>query len=331
MTNPLPRLIERFFGQRLARQRNVSPHTIASYRDTFKLFLKFAHRRSGKFPSDLRLEDFDAELVVAFLDDLDSERHASPATYNLRLTAIRSFFRFLAFEEPAYSGQIQRVLAIPGKIGSKREVQFLTRGEIEAILSAPDRRTWVGRRDHVLMLTAVQTGMRLSELVGLDRSAVTIGTGAHIRCFGKGRKERTTPITRMLNVTLKAWFDEPPVGNSNALFPTVHGGRMSPDTVQYLLAKYVLTASKGCSSLRSKRISPHVLRHSAAMELLDAGVDSTVISLWLGHESTRSTQPYLHAHLAIKEAALAKIDPFNGQLPGRFRAGDELLAFLDKL
>jgi site-specific recombinase XerD len=227
MTNPLPRLIERFFGQRLARQRNVSLHTIASYRDTFKLFPKFAHRRTGKFPSDLRLEDFDAELVVAFLDDLDAERHASPATYNLRLTAIRCFFRFLAFEEPAYSGQIQRVLAIPGKIGSKREVQFLTRSEIESILSAPDRRNWLGRRDHVLMLTAVQTGMRLSELVGLDRSAITIGTGAHIRCFGKGRKERTTPITRMLNVTLKAWLDEPPVGNSNALFPTVHGGRMT--------------------------------------------------------------------------------------------------------
>jgi integrase/recombinase XerD len=225
----------------------------------------------------------------------------------------------------------ERVLAIPGKIGSKREVQFLTRNEIEAILSAPDRRTWVGRRDHVLILTAVQTGMRLSELVGLDRSAVTIGTGAHIRCFGKGRKERTTPLTKILNVTLKTWLDEPPVGNGNALFPTVHGERMSPDTVQYLLAKYVLTASKSCSSLRSKRISPHVLRHSAAMELLDAGVDSTVISLWLGHESTRSTQPYLHAHLAIKEAALAKIDPFNGQSPGRFRAGDELLAFLDKL
>ncbi|CEG10599.1 Tyrosine recombinase XerD [Afipia felis] len=331
MTNPLPRLIERFFGQRLARQRNVSPHTIASYRDTFKLFLKFAHRRTGKFPSALRLEDFDAELVVAFLDGLDSERHASPATYNLRLTAIRCFFRFLAFEEPAYSGQIQRVLAIPGKIGSKREVQFLTRSEIEAILSAPDRRTWLGRRDHVLILTAVQTGMRLSELVSLDRSAVTIGIGAHIRCFGKGRKERTTPITRMLNATLKAWLEEPPVGNGNALFPTVYGGRMSPDAVQYLLTKYVLTASKGCSSLRSKRISPHVLRHSAAMELLDGGVDSTVISLWLGHESTRSTQPYLHAHLAIKEAALAKIGPFNGHSPGRFRAGDELLAFLDKL
>lgn len=331
MTNPLPRLIERFFGQRLVRQRNVSPHTIASYRDTFKLFLKFAHRRTGKFPSALRLEDFNAELVVAFLDDLDNERRASPATYNLRLTAIRVFFRFLAFEEPAYSGQIQRVLAIPGKIGSKREVEFLTRNEIKAILSAPDRQTWIGRRDYVLLLTAVQTGMRLSELVGLDRGAVTLGIAAHIRCFGKGRKERVTPITKMLNSSIKAWMVEAQKGNGSVLFPTIHGERMSADTVQYLLAKYVSKAAERCPSIRAKRISPHVLRHSAAMELLDAGVDSTVISLWLGHESTRSTQPYLHAHLAIKEAALAKVTAFGDQANPRFRADDKLLSFLDKL
>jgi site-specific recombinase XerD len=331
MTNPLPRLIERFFTQRLARQRNVSPHTIASYRDTFKLFLKFAHRRTGRYPSDLELDDFDAELVVAFLDELDLERHASPATFNLRLTAIRCFFRFLAFEEPAYSGQIQRVLAIPGKIGAKREVQFLTRTEIDAILAAPDRKTWLGRRDHLLLLTAVQTGMHLSELVGLDRAAITVGTAGYIRCFGKGRKERCTPITKVLNATITRWLDEPPIANGMILFPTIHGGRMSPDAVQYLLAKYVLAASKTCTSLRAKRISPHVLRHSAAMALLDAGVDSTVISLWLGHESTKSTQPYLHAHLAIKEAALAKIEPFHDCSPGRFRAGDDLLSFLDRL
>lgn len=331
MTNPLPRLIERFFGQRLVRQRNVSPHTIASYRDTFKLFLKFAHRRTGKFPSALRLEDFNAELVVAFLDDLDNERRASPATYNLRLTAIRVFFRFLAFEEPAYSGQIQRVLAIPGKIGSKREVEFLTRNEIEAILSVPDRQTWIGRRDYVLLLTAVQTGMRLSELVGLDRGAVTLGIAAHIRCFGKGRKERVTPITKMLNSSINAWMVEAQKGNGSVLFPTIHGKRMSADTVQYLLAKYVSKAAERCPSIRAKRISPHVLRHSAAMELLDAGVDSTVISLWLGHESTRSTQPYLHAHLAIKEAALAKVNAFGDQANPRFRADDKLLSFLDKL
>ncbi|WP_259671227.1 tyrosine-type recombinase/integrase [Rhizobium sp. NZLR1b] len=181
--------------------------------------------------------------------------------------------------EASFLLQIQRVLAIPGKIGSNREVQFLTRNEIKAILAAPDLRTWVGRRDYVLMLTAVPTRCAFPNSSGLIE-APSLLEWAHT--FGKGRKERTTPITKMLNAKLKAWLDEPPMRNSNALFPTIHGERMSPDAVQYLLAKYVLAASKGCPSLRSKRISLHVLRHSAAMELLDAGVDSTVISLWLG-------------------------------------------------
>ncbi|AYM14844.1 MULTISPECIES: tyrosine-type recombinase/integrase [Hyphomicrobiales] len=331
MTSSLPRLIERFFTQRLMRQRNVSTHTVASYRDTFKLFLRFAHRKTGKQPSSLMLEDFDAELVIAFLDDFTAERRSGTATYNLRLTAIRAFFRFLAFEEPTFSHQIQRVLAIPGKIGTRREVQFLVRDEIKALLAAPDRRLWIGRRDCCLLLTAIQTGMRLSELVGLDRGAVTLDTGAHIRCFGKGRKERVTPLTKILSSVLKQWLDEPRLGQSDILFPTVHGSRMSPDAVQYLLAKHVKQAAQQYPSLRAKRISPHVLRHSAAMELLDAGVDSTVISLWLGHESTRSTQAYLHAHLAIKGAALAKVASLSKQPFCRFKANDKLLSFLDNL
>lgn len=196
---------------------------------------------------------------------------------------------------------------------------------------APDRSTWLGRRDHALLLTAVQTGLRLSELIGLDRSAVSLEGGAHVRCFGKGRKHRTTPLTKMARSALRDWLDETPRRGSDALFPTVQGERMSADTVQYLLAKYVAIAADRCPSLRTKRVSPHVLRHSAAMELLDAGVDTTVISLWLGHESTRSTQPYLHAHLAITEAALAKVKPFDGQATRRFKADDGLLAFLDGL
>jgi integrase/recombinase XerD len=331
MNSTLPGLIERFFTQRLMRQRNASSHTIASYRDTFRLLLKFAHARTGKPPSRLAITDLDATLVVAFLDELADRRAVSAATYNLRLTAIRAFFRFLAFEEPAYSGQIQRVLAIPSKIASKREVCFLHRAEIEAILAAPDRRTWLGRRDYALLLTAVQTGLRLSELVGLDREAVHLGTGAHVRCLGKGRKERATPLTKIASTTLQAWLNEPRRRGSTALFPTLHGDRMSPDAVQYLLAKHVATAAGRCPSLARKRVSPHVLRHSAAMELLDAGVDTTVISLWLDHESTRSTQPYLHAHLAVKEAALAKVVPLTGEAPGRFKADDGLLAFLDAL
>jgi integrase/recombinase XerD len=331
MSNILPGLIERFFTQRLMRQRNASSHTIAAYRDTFRLLLKFAHARTRKRPSVLDLGDLDADLIVAFLDHLAYDRAASPATYNLRLTAIRAFFRFLAFEEPAYSGHIQRVLAVPGKLSAKREVSYLVRDEVEAILAAPQRTTWLGRRDHALLLMTAQTGLRLSELVGLDRDAVRLGSGAHVRCLGKGRKERATPLTQAAHTTLQIWLGEPARRGSMALFPTVHGGRMSSDAVQYLLAKYVAAASTQCPSLARKRISPHVLRHSAAMALLDAGVNTTVISPWLGHESTRSTQPYLHAHLAVKEAALAKVAPIGVQGLNRFRADDQLLAFLDGL
>jgi site-specific recombinase XerD len=331
MSNILPGLIERFFTQRLVRQRNASPHTISAYRDAFRLLLKFAHTRTGKRPSALDLGDLEADLIVAFLDYLADDRAVSAATYNLRLTAIRAFFRFLAFEEPAFSGQIQRVLAVPGKLSTKREVSYLVREEIEAILAAPDRTTWLGRRDHALLLMTAQTGLRLSELVGLDRDAVHLGSGAHVRCLGKGRKERITPLTQAARVALRAWLNEPAKRGAGALFPTVHGGRMSSDAVQYLLAKYVATASAQSPSLARKRVSPHVLRHSAAMALLDAGVETTVISLWLGHESTRSTQPYLHAHLAMKEAALAKVAPMAVGGPRRFKADDQLLAFLDSL
>lgn len=331
MSNILPGLIERFFTQRLMRQRNASPHTVAAYRDTFRLLLKFAHQRTGKRPSALDLGDLDADLIVAFLDYMTDDRAASAATYNLRLTGIRTFFRFLAFEEPAHSGQIQRVLAVPGKLAPKHEVAYLMREEIEAILATPNRSTWLGRRDHALLLMAVQTGLRLSELVGLDRGAVQLGAGAHVRCLGKGRKERATPMTQVARATLQAWLAEPARRGSTALFPTIHGDRMSADAVQYLLSKYVASASTRCPTLGRKRVSPHVLRHSAAMALLDAGVDATTISLWLGHESVRSTQPYLHAHLAVKEAALAKVAPLDVASAGRFKADDELLAFLDGL
>ena len=328
----LPALIERFFTRHLIHRRDVSPHTIASYRDTFRLLLRFAQAKLGKPPSSLNLADLDALFIIAFLDDLETRRSIGANTRNLRLTAIRTFFRFVAFEEPAYSGQIQRILAIPGKLGAKREVHFLTRPEIEAILAAPDRTTWIGRRDHTLLLLAVQTGLRLSELVGLDRDAVSLEAGAHVRCFGKGRKERCTPLARHARDALRLWLKEPICHRATALFPNVHGGRMSADAVQMLLAKHVEAAGARCHSLRSKRVSPHVLRHSAAMELLQAGVDCSVISLWLGHESTRSTQAYLHAHLALKEAALAKVEPLGRQpAAARFRPSDQLLAFLNAL
>lgn len=325
----LPGLIERFFTERLIRQQNVSPHTIASYRDTFRLLFEFAQAQLHKPPSSLDLRDLDAPLISAFLEDTEKRRSAGVRTRNLRLTAIRSFFRFTAFEEPAYSAHIQRVLAMPSKRHNKKLVQFLTRPEIEALLAAPDRTTWVGRRDHTLLLLAVQTGLRLSELTGLDRDAVILGRGAHVRCLGKGRKERCTPLTRHTVAALQAWLKEP--NSANALFPNVHGGRLSADAVQYLLGKYVAIARARCSSLKQKRVSPHVLRHSAAMELLQAGVDCSVIALWLGHESVETTQVYLHAHLALKEMALAKVRPLNGRTLGRYRPCDHLLEFLNAL
>lgn len=324
-------LIERYFTERLMRQRNVSANTIASYKDTFRLLFTFAQTHLRKPPSALVLDDLDVPFISAFLADLETKRGASVRTRNLRLTAIRSFFRFASFEEPAHGALIQRVLAIPSKRHDKRQVQFLTRPEIEAILAAPDRTTWLGRRDHTLLLLAAQTGLRLSELISLDRDAVHLGAGAHVRCIGKGRKERCTPLTLLVRGTIQAWLKEPTRHGARALFPNVHGGRLSADAVQSLLAKYARIASEGYPSLASKRVSPHVLRHSAAMELLQAGVDCTVIALWLGHESIETTQTYLHAHLALKEAALAKLKPYERSKRTRFRPSDRLLAFLEAL
>lgn len=330
-TATLPSLVERFFTQRLIHQRDASPHTISSYRDTFRLLFAFAQATLGRPPSRLDLADLDAPFIGAFLDDLEASRAIGAKTRNLRLTAIRAFFRFVALEEPALLGQCQRVLAIPGKLHDKREVHFLTRQEIDAVLAAPDRSTWIGRRDHMLLHLAVQTGLRLSEIVQLERDAVVLGTGAHVRCLGKGRKERCTPLTRQTCHALQAWLKEAGQRGSMMLFPNIHGGSLSPDAVQRLLARHVEKAKVHCASLGRKRVTPHVLRHSAAMELLQAGVDCSVIALWLGHESIKTTQVYLHAHLALKEAALARIKPFNGQKRGRYKPGDRLLAFLDAL
>lgn len=327
----LPALIERFFTDRLMQQRRVSTNTVASYRDTFRLLFTFARKRLGKTPSSLNLEDIDAQLVGAFLDDLEVHRSVSVRTRNLRLTAIRSFFRFVSYEEPANSAHIQRILAIPSKRHDKRMVDFLVRAEIEALLAAPDRSSWLGRRDHALLLLAVQTGLRLSELIGLDRSSVALGTGAHVHCVGKGRKERCTPITRGACTAIKAWLAEPHPSGCDVLFPTIHAGRLSADAVQYLVTKYASVARLQCASLKHKRVTPHVLRHSAAMELLQAGVDCSVIALWLGHESVETTQVYLHAHMSLKDAALAKVSPLPSAKSIRYQPEDRLLQFLNAL
>jgi site-specific recombinase XerD len=325
-----PALLESFFTIRLLTQRKASAHTIASYRDTFRLLLQFAQKHLRKPPSGLAFRDLDASLIAAFLHDLENARHNGPKSRNLRLTAIRSFFRYAALEAPADSGTIQRVLAIPNQRQPRALVGFLTRPEIEALLAAPDRSQWLGRRDHAYLMTAVQTGLRLSEMTGLLQEDVWLRAGAHVRCRGKGRKERCTPLAKPTVAVLKAWIREQASTHSKILFPSTRGGHLSADGVQHLLARHVAKATKSCPSLRKKRVSPHVLRHSAAMELLQGGVDRAVIALWLGHESVETTQIYLDADLALKEQALAKTNPLKGKLQ-RYQPDDELLAFLNQL
>jgi site-specific recombinase XerD len=326
----LASLLERFFTQRLMQQRQASPHTISSYSETFRQFLTFTEQRLGKAPSRLNFQEIDTPLIISFLDHLEKHQGVSARSRNLRLTAIRSFFRFAAFEVPTYSAQIQRVLAIPSKRFTRTLVPFLTRAEVDALLAAPDLGTWSGRRDHNFILLAVQTGLRLSEITGLKREDIILGTGAHVRVIGKGRKERCTPIARSTLKVLKSWLREPQRGGGHVLFPNFKGERLSVHGVQYLLNKHRATASAVCPSLKRKRVTVHRLRHTMAMDLLQAGVDRSVIALWLGHERLETTQVYLEATLAMKEKALAKVTPQNGRR-GRYKPGDKLLAFLNGL
>lgn len=329
-TVSLAPLLQRFFTDRLLRQKQASPHTICSYRDTFRLLLRFLDRRLGRPPSRLALEDIDAPLIAAFLSQLENERGIASRTRNLRLTAIRSFFRYISFEVPERGAQIQRILAIPAKREQRSLVTFLDRREMDALLAAPDRSTWLGRRDHALLLLAMQTGLRLSELTGLRNIDFSFDIGANVRVVGKGRKERCTPLTKSTSGVLKKWLQEASPGDHDIVFPSARGGRLSSDGVQYLLRKHMEIARKSCPSLANKKVSPHVLRHTAAMELLQAGVDRAVIALWLGHESVETTQIYLTANLEMKEAALAKVKPTTSRI-GRYKPSDLLLAFLSGL
>jgi site-specific recombinase XerD len=326
----LASLLQSFFSERLITQRRVSPHTVASYRDTFRLLLGFAAERTGKAPSQLDLVDLDAALIGAFLDHLEHERHNSVRTRNTRLVAVHSLFGFAALREPAHAELIQRVLAIPQKRFERAIVSFLNRDEIDAILATPGRTTWIGRRDHALLLVVIQTGLRVSELTGVRCRDVVLTHGAHVYCRGKGRKERCTPLTPQTVTVLRSWLQERGEGPDAPLFPTRRGNPLSIDAVERIVDKYVKAAEQRCPSLRDKRVTPHVLRHSTAMELLGAGVDSSVIALWLGHESLQSTQMYLHADMAIKQRALDRTAPHGGAL-GRYQPPDALMAFLDGL
>jgi integrase/recombinase XerD len=329
-TATLPALVQRFFTERLGTQMEASPNTIAGYRDSFRLLLRFAGDRIGRAPTKLRIEDLDAELVGDFLAHIEGERGNSARSRNTRLAAIRSFFRFVAMNEPACLFHCQKILAMPGKRYVRRTVEFLERAEMEALLAAPDRSTWVGRRDHALLLVALQTGLRASELITLRRCDVVTGTGAHLRCEGKGRKQRSTPLRRETVMVLEGWLRERAGADTDPLFPANRGTRLSRDGLEAIVRRHSLAASRTCPSLTGKRVSPHVLRHSTAMDLLHHGVDQTVIALWLGHESVETTRVYLHADLRLKERALARVTA--PEVPtGRYRPDDALLAFLESL
>lgn len=322
--------MQAFFAERLINQRDASPHTITAYRDTMRLLLAFTQEQTRKPPSALDVEDLDATRITAFLDHLEHERNNNPRTLNARLAAIHSLFRFAALRHPEHAATIARVLAIPAKRFDRAIVTYLIPEEVDALLAATDRNRWIGRRDRALMTLAIQTGLRVSELTALRCQDLHLTMGPHVQVTGKGRKQRATPLTAKTVVVLRAWLPDRGGGQSDPLFPSSRGTPLSRDAVALLLAKHADIASRRCATLKNKKVSPHVLRHTAAMNLLHAGVDSTVIALWLGHESVEATQIYIHADMTIKERALGRLAPPNTR-PGRYRPPDALLAFLEAL
>jgi integrase/recombinase XerD len=330
MPTGFPSLLQSFFTDRLFRQRRASPHTIAGYRDSFRLLFQFAKQRLGKAPSDLTLDDLNVSFIGHFLDDLETRRKNSARTRNIRLAAIHSFFQYVAFEEPAHALLCQRILAMPSKRHERRPVEFLNREEIDALLAATDSSSWIGRRDRTMLLLTAQTGLRVSELIGLTCQDVVLGTGAHVHCQGKGRKHRCTPLRPETAKMLDAWLRQRRGSPEDPLFLSTRGGRLSRDAIERLITKYTAIAARTCASLKRKSVSPHVLRHAAAMDLLQNGVDRSVIALWLGHESVETTQMYLHADMRLKEQALSRTKPLKVR-PGRYRPTDKLLAFLEGL
>jgi integrase/recombinase XerD len=330
MSGTLAPTLQAFFTDRLARQRQASGHTIAAYRDTAKLLLVFTEKQTGKQPSTMDITDLDAPLIGAFLTHLETDRGNSVRTRNARLAAIHSLFRYAALRHPDQAAVIQRVLAIPPKRFDRTLITYLTEDEITALLAAPDQSSWTGRRDHALLMLACQTGLRATELTHLRINDLHLGTGAHVSCLGKGRKQRITPLTAGTVMVLHAWLAERAGLPAYPLFPTRRGTPMSRDALQRRVSTHAATAARSCPTMGGKKISPHVLRHSAAMRLLHAGVDISVIALWMGHENTATTQVYIHADLALKERALARTAPQDAP-PGRYQPPDTILAFLNNL
>lgn len=322
--------LQAFFTDRLITQRSSSPETIAAYRDAFRLLLGFAHAQTGKQPFELDIDDLDAPLIGAFLNHLEADRGNSPRTRNARLGAIHSFYRFAALEHPEHAATIARVMAIPTKRYERTAISYLDSDEIQALLAAPDPDTWLGRRDHALLVLMIQTGVRVSELTGLRVGEVHLGTGAHIQVLGKGRKRRTPTLTGETVATLGMWLRERQGQPDQPLFPTRQGRALSRYTVGVIVAKHATTAAADCPSLQAKSVTPHTLRHTNAMLLRAKGIDIATIALWLGHESTQTTHIYEHADQALKEQAIARTAPL-GAKPGRYRPCDALLGFIEEL
>ena len=326
----LPSLVQAFFMDRLMQQRQASPHTVASYRDTFRLLLQFAQQRLGKAPSNLTVPELDTPLLGAFLNHLERERKNSARSRNVRLAAIHSFFRYVALHAPEHSAVAQRVLAMPSKRYLRCPIAFLTPVEVDALLAAPDLTTWSERRDRALLMLAVQTGLRAAELTGLRCEDIVLGSGAHVRCEGKGRKARCTPLRKDTVLVMRSWLRERQGQPCEPVFPTTRSTALSHDALQYMLDKHLLLARRQCPSLTRKRVTPHVLRHTLAMDLLHHGADQTVIALWLGHESPETTSIYLHADMQLKERALAATTAKNVPIP-RYRPSDRVMEFLKGL
>ena len=329
-THPLPTYLQRFFTERLGTQLKASPNTVSSYRDTFRLLLKYAADQLRRPPTGLQVVHIDADLIGLFLADIESTRGNSARSRNTRLSAVRSFFKYVAVNEPQLLHHCQRVLAMPAKRHEKRAIDYLTRAEIEALIQAPDLSTWHGRRDRALLALALQTGLRVSELISLSCGDIVLGTSAHVRCMGKGRKERATPIRKNSAKVLRDWLAERRGAATDPVFVSNRNHRLSRDAVEQIVRTHVIVAAGKCLSLKKKRVTPHVLRHSAAMQLLQNGVDRTVIALLLGHESVETTQMYIHADIRLKEKAMARTRPVKAP-PGRYRPDDKLLAFLEAL
>lgn len=323
-------LLQAFFTDRLLEQRRSSQNTVASYRDAFRILLQYAAQKLGRAPANLSIEDLDVAFVSDFLEHVEEDRGNCARSRNSRLAAIHSFFKYVSYCEPAHLDQCRRILAIPNKRYERRAIDFLTREETDALLSAPRTSTWIGRRDRTLMVLISQTGLRVSETIHLSCERVVLGTGAHVRCLGKGRKQRCTPLRSETAAVLKSWLKERKGAAQDPVFPSIRSGKLSRDAVEYLVTKYAKLAERSCPSLKQKHVTPHTLRHTMAMDLLHSGIDLSVIALWLGHEKVETVQVYLHADIKLKEKALSRTTPL-GVKPARYCPDDKLLAFLESL